>query len=69
MSNVIPAPSFFEKLTGAIYLDYVLKVAGVGGFVFAFLASWHTLGLGVKFGMLASVSAWLVGSRFTKTYR
>lgn len=69
MSSVIPAPSFFEKLTSAIYLDYVLKVAGVGGFVIAFLASWHTLGLGVKFGMLASVSAWLVGSRFTKIYR
>lgn len=63
------SPSFFEKLTNFIHLDYVLKVAGVGGFVWAFLASWHTLGFGVKAGMLASVSAWLVGSRFSKIYR
>ncbi|HJX95822.1 MAG TPA: hypothetical protein VJ324_09410 [Candidatus Acidoferrum sp.] len=52
-----------------IHLDYVLKVLGVGGFVWAFLASWHTLGLGVKAGMLSAVAAWIVGSRFTKIYR
>lgn len=61
--------SFFEKLTNAIHLDYVLKVGGVGGFVWAFLASWHSLGFGVKAGMLASVAAWIVGSRFSKIYR
>ena len=65
----VPSSSFFEKLTNAIHLDYVLKVAGVGGFVWAFLASWNTLGFGVKAGMLASVAAWLVGSRFSKIYR
>jgi len=65
----VPSPSFFEKLTNAIHLDYVLKIAGVGGFVWAFLASWHTLSFGVKAGMLASVAAWLVGSRFSKIYR
>jgi hypothetical protein len=65
----LPQPSFLEKLTNAIYLDYVLKVTGVGGFIFAFLASWHTLGLGVKAGMFASVAAWIVGSRFSKIYR
>ena len=69
MTVAIPGPSFFEKLTNAIRLDYVLKVVGVGGFVWAFLASWHTLGLGVKAGMLASVAAWLVGSHFSKIYR
>ena len=26
----VPSPSFFEKLTNAIHLDYVLKIAGVG---------------------------------------
>lgn len=62
-------PSFFEKLVDAVHLDYVLKVAGVGGFVWAFLSSWHSLGLGVKAGMLASVAAWAVGSRFSKIYR
>lgn len=65
----VPQQSFLEKLTNAIHLDYVLKVLGVGGFVWAFLASWHTLGLGVKAGMLSSVSAWIVGSRFSKIYR
>jgi hypothetical protein len=65
----IPGPSIFEKLTNAIHLDYVLKILGVGGFVWAFLASWHTLGFGVKAGMLASVAAWLVGSRFSKIYQ
>jgi hypothetical protein len=65
----LPGPSLLEKLTNAVYLDYVLKVAGVGGFVWAFLSSWHTLGLGVKAGMLASVAAWIVGSRFSKIYR
>jgi hypothetical protein len=65
----VPGPSLFEKLTNAIHLDYLLRIAGVGGFVWAFLASWHTLGLGVKGGMLASVAAWLVGSRFSKIYR
>lgn len=69
--SVVPVPqqSFLEKLTIAIHLDYVLKVLGVGGFVWASLASWHTLGLGVKAGMLTSVAAWIVGSRFSKIYR
>ncbi|MGC1418016.1 MAG: hypothetical protein WA817_22190 [Candidatus Acidiferrum sp.] len=65
----VPQQSFLGKLTNAIYLDYVLKVLGVAGFVCAFLASWHTLGLGVKAGMLSSVAAWIVGSRFSKIYR
>ena len=65
----VSSASFFEKLTNAIHLDYVLKITGVGGFVWAFLASWHTLGFGVKAGMLASLAAWLVGSRFSKIYR
>ena len=45
------------------------KIAGVGGFVWSFLGSWHTLGFGVKAGMLTSVAAWLVGSRFSKIYQ
>ena len=63
------APSFFEKLVNAVYLDYILKVAGVGGFVWTFLSCWHSLGAGTKAGMLASVAAWVVGSRFSKIYR
>ena len=64
----LPKPSFFEKLVNAVFLDYVLKVAGVGGFIWAFLSSWHFLGLGMKAGMLTSVAAWVVGSRFSKIY-
>jgi hypothetical protein len=64
-----PQPSFVEKLAGAVHLDYVLKVIGVAGFAWAFLSSWHSLGLGPKAGMLASVAAWMVGSRFSKIYR
>lgn len=69
ISSVSLKPSFFDKLTNAIYLDYVLKVVGVGGFVWAFLSAWHTLALGVKAGMLSSLAAWIVGSRFSKIYR
>jgi hypothetical protein len=65
----IPSPSFFEKLTNAIHLDYVLKIAGVGGFVITFLASWHSLAIGLKACMLASVAAWIAGARFSKIYR
>jgi hypothetical protein len=65
----VPEQSFLEKLANAIHLDYVLKVLGVGGFVWVFLASWHTLGLGVRAAMLSSVAAWIAGSRFSKIYR
>jgi len=68
-TSSVSGSSIFATLTNAIHLDYVLKVVGVGGFAWAFLASWHTLGLGVKAGMLASVAAWLVGSRFSKIYK
>jgi len=65
----VTGSSFLKKLVNAIYIDYVLKIAGVGGFVWTFLSSWHTLGFGVKAGMLSSVAAWIVGSRFSKIYR
>lgn len=67
MSTVsISGPSFFEKLVNAIHLDYVLKVAGVGGFAWTFLASWHTLGFSTKAGMLSSVAAWVVAAASRK---
>ena len=65
----LPRTSFLEKLVNAVHLDYVLKVTGVGGFAWTFLSSWHSLGFGAKAGMLASVAAWVVGSRFSKIYR
>ena len=65
----IGGSSFFQTLVNAIHLDYVLKIAGVGGFVWTFLSSWHSLGFGVKAAMLTSVAAWIVGSRFSKIYR
>jgi hypothetical protein len=65
----LPGTSLLEKLVNAVHLDYILKVMGVGGFAWTFLSSWHSLGLGAKAGMLASVAAWVVGSRFSKIYR
>ena len=65
----LPQPSLFARLVNAVYLDYVLKVLGVAGFAWTFLSSWHSLGFGSKAGMLASVAAWVVGSRFSKIYR
>lgn len=62
-------PGLLQSLTNAVYLDYVLKIIGVGGFTWAFLSAWHSLGFGAKAGMLASVATWLVGSRFSKIYR
>ncbi len=61
--------SFFESLTKEIYLDYVLKFAGVAGFVVTYLNAWHGLGFGAKVGFLASAAAFAVGLRFTKIYR
>lgn len=62
-------PSFFEKLTQAIYLDYVLKAAGVIGFALTYLNAWHGLSNLAKAGFAASAVAWYVGSRFNKIYR
>ena len=60
---------FLEKLTQAVYLDYVLKFGGAAGFVITYLNAWHGLGVATKLGFLASAAAWFVGARFTKIYR
>jgi hypothetical protein len=59
----------FEKLTQAIYLDRVLKIVGVAGFVFTYLNAWRSMGLGLKAGFVCSAAAWFVGARFSKIYR
>jgi len=61
-------PSFFEKLTNAIHLDYVLKIAGVGGLSgrYGFVA--HPR-LGREGQHARFRGGWLVGSRFSKIYR
>lgn len=65
----VPKQGFLEKLTQAIYLDYVLKFGGVTGFVVTYLNAWHGLGVATKLGFLASAAAWFVGARFTRIYR
>ncbi len=65
----VPKQGFLEKLTQAVYLDYVLKFGGVTGFLVTYLNAWHGLGVAAKLGFLASAAAWFVGARFTKIYR
>jgi hypothetical protein len=65
----VPKQGFLEKLTQAVYLDYVLKFGGVTGFVVTYLNAWHGLGMATKLGFLASAAAWFVGARFTRIYR
>jgi len=59
----------FEKLAQAIYLDRVLKIVGVAGFVLTYLNAWRSMGMGLKLGFICSAAAWFVGERFSKIYR
>ena len=63
------SPSLLEKLTLTVYLDRVLKILGVTGFVITYLNSWRSMHLGLKVGFVVSAAAWFVGARFTKIYR
>jgi hypothetical protein len=68
--NLLSGPqSLLEKLTQIVYLDRVLKVAGVAGFVVTYLNAWRSMGFGLKAGFVCSAAAWFVGARFTKIYR
>jgi hypothetical protein len=69
MSASLAPQSFLEKLTQAVYLDQVLKIAGVAGFVITYLNTWRSLSFGTKAGFLCSAAAWFVGARFSKIYR
>jgi hypothetical protein len=62
MNTLSATQSLLEKLTQTVYLDRVLKIAGVAGFVITYLNAWRSMGLGLK-------AAWFVGARFTKIYR
>jgi len=61
--------SVLEKLTQAVYLDRVLKILGIAGFVVTYLNAWRSMHLGLKAGFVCSAAAWFVGARFTKSYR
>ena len=69
MSVVSASQSLLEKLTQAVYLDRVLKIAGVAGFVVTYLNAWRSMHVGLKIGFICSAAAWFVGARFTKIYR
>lgn len=58
-----------QKLTQVIYLDRVLKVVGVAGFVLTYLNAWRSMGVGLKLGFICSAAAWFVGARFSRIYR
>jgi hypothetical protein len=59
----------FEKLTQTIYLDRVLKIVGVAGFVLTYLNAWPSMGMELKLGFICSAAAWFVGAHFSKIYR
>jgi hypothetical protein len=69
MTALSATQSLLAKLTQTVYLDRVLKTAGVAGFVITYLNAWRSMGLGLKAGFVCSAAAWFVGARFTKIYR
>ena len=69
MNTFSVTQSLLEKLTQTVYLDRVLKILGVAGFLITYLNAWRSMGLGLKLGFLCSGAAWFVGARFTKIYR
>ena len=69
MSAFNAGQSVLEKLTQAVYLDRVLKIAGVAGFVITYLNAWRGMGMGLKIGFIFSAAAWFVGARFARIYR
>jgi hypothetical protein len=69
MNTLSTTPSRLEKLTQTVYLDRVLKILGVAGFIVTYLNAWRSMHLGLKVGFVCSAAAWFVGGRFTKIYR
>ena len=69
MNTALAPQSLLEKLTQTVYLDRVLKILGVAGFVLTFFHTWRSIGAASKLGFICSVAAWYVGARFTKIYR
>jgi hypothetical protein len=69
MSSLGVQPGVLEKLTQTIYLDRVLKIVGVAGFILSYLNAWRSMHLGLKVGFVCSAAAWFVGARFSKIYR
>jgi hypothetical protein len=67
--NTLGVQGVFEKLTQTIYLDRVLKIVGVAGFVLTYLNAWRSMGIELKLGFICSAAAWFVGARFSKIYR
>lgn len=69
MSPLGVQPGVLEKLTQTIYLDRVLKIVGVAGFILTYLNAWRSMHVGLKVGFVCSAAAWFVGARFSKIYR
>jgi hypothetical protein len=69
MSGINIGQSFLEKLTQVVYLDRVLKILGVAGFIVTYLNAWRGLGFLTKVGFLLSAAMWFVGARFSRIYR
>lgn len=61
--------SFLDKLQEYVYLQYVLKIAGIVMFGLAFLASWHAIPWIYRMLMIFGVIAFFVGLRYGKVYK
>jgi hypothetical protein len=69
MNSLVSMQGLMEKLTQRIYLDRVLQILGIAGFIVTYLNAWRSMGFELKLGFVFSAAAWFVGTRFTKIYR
>ena len=46
--NTVKPQGVLEKLTQTVYLDYLLKILGVAGFVITYLNAWRSMSLDRK---------------------
>jgi hypothetical protein len=67
--SALGVQNVFQRLTQVLYLDHVLKIVGVAGFILTYLNAWRSMSVGLKLGFICSAAAWFVGARFSKIYR
>lgn len=69
MPSPISKPSFLDKITNAIHLDYVLKIAGVIMLGLAIFNTWQHMTGGNKTLFIIGPITWFVGAAFNKIYK
>lgn len=66
---IVKQPSFLDKLTNAIHLDYVLKIAGVIMLGLGIFNTWQHMTSGGKTLFIIGPITWFVGAAFNKIYK